>query len=262
MSVVTLQNEIVHFEVMGRSRPVIFIHGWVGSWRYWVPSMQAASTGYRAYAMDLWGFGHTTWNPQMYSLDQQAELLVSFLDELGIGRIALVGHGLGAVVALKYAARFPESVDRLMLTSLPLGGNSPPMRLRTAPVADLVDWLLEKLPALEPARMDALRADPSAIRTSLENLASLDTLGLIQKLTTPCLLVHGQVDPVAQIPTAEVLAALPEQAHAIILEQSGHFPMLDETNKFNRLLGDFLSLASGESPRQLQLKEEWKRRVR
>jgi len=38
--------------------------------------------------------------------------------------------------------------------------------------------------------------------------------------------------------------------------------MLDQANKFNRLMNDFLSLASGESPQQLQLKEEWKRRIR
>jgi len=38
--------------------------------------------------------------------------------------------------------------------------------------------------------------------------------------------------------------------------------MLDEPSQFNRLMTDFLALSSGESPRQLQLKEEWKRRVR
>jgi hypothetical protein len=48
----------------------------------------------------------------------------------------------------------------------------------------------------------------------------------------------------------------------VVFEQSGHFPMLDEANKYNRLLNDFLALTSGVSPRQLQLKEEWKRRVR
>jgi hypothetical protein len=50
--------------------------------------------------------------------------------------------------------------------------------------------------------------------------------------------------------------------HAIPFEACGHFPMLDEPARFNRLLMDFLSLPSGTSPRQLQLKEEWKRRVR
>jgi hypothetical protein len=50
--------------------------------------------------------------------------------------------------------------------------------------------------------------------------------------------------------------------HQIELEGSGHFPMLDETVKFNRLLIDFLALDSGTSPRELQMKEEWRRRVR
>ena len=55
---------------------------------------------------------------------------------------------------------------------------------------------------------------------------------------------------------------LPEHIHQVVLDGSGHFPMLDDSSKFNRLLVDFLALSSGESPRQLQLKEEWKRRVR
>lgn len=262
MSVIPLQNEVVHYEVLGRSRPIIFLHGWVGSWRYWVPSMQSASTSYRAYALDFWGFGHTAWNPPAYTLEHQTELLGGFLETLGIGRIALVGHGLGAVVALLYAAKFPQVVDRLMLTSLPFGKNNLHTRLSTASVADLVDWLIQKQPASEITRLDAIRADPLAIRTFLNDILSVSALEILQQLQTPCLLVYGQLDPVVSIPAPEVWAALPDHVHAIIFEQSGHFPMLDEANRFNRLLSDFLNLHSGESPRQLQLKEEWKRRIR
>ena len=262
MSVILLQNEVVHYEVLGRSRPIIFLHGWVGSWRYWVPSMQSASTSYRAYALDLWGFGHTAWNPPAYTLEHQTELLGGFLEALGIGRIALVGHGLGAVVALLYAAKYPQVVDRLMLTSLPLGKNNLHPRLSTASVADLVDWLIQKQPASEITRLDALRADPLAIRTFLNDISSLDALEILQQLQTPCLIVYGQLDPIVSIPTPDVWAALPDTVQAIIFDQSGYFPMLDETNKYHRLLGDFLKLPSGEGPRLLQLKEEWKRRVR
>ena len=74
--------------------------------------------------------------------------------------------------------------------------------------------------------------------------------------------MHGQNDPVIHLPKSDVLENLPDHMHSVIFEQSGHFPMLDETNKFNRLLVDFLSLASGDSPSELQLKDEWKRRVR
>ncbi|HEX9028502.1 MAG TPA: alpha/beta fold hydrolase, partial [Anaerolineales bacterium] len=59
MSVIVIQDQIVHYEILGRGRPLIFLHGWVGSWRYWIPSMQAASVSFRTYAVDLWGFGDT-----------------------------------------------------------------------------------------------------------------------------------------------------------------------------------------------------------
>ena len=48
MSVVTLESEIIHYEVLGRGRPLFFLHGWVGSWRYWIPTMQAASISFRS----------------------------------------------------------------------------------------------------------------------------------------------------------------------------------------------------------------------
>jgi pimeloyl-ACP methyl ester carboxylesterase len=76
-------------------------------------------------------------------------------------------------------------------------------------------------------------------------------------------MVHGQNDPVVEGTLSfDSNNGLPESMHQIIFEQSGHFPMLDEMSKFNRLMADFLALSSGSSPRQLQLKEEWKRRVR
>ena len=83
----------------------------------------------------------------------------------------------------------------------------------------------------------------------------------ITSLNTPCLLVYGQNDPAISLPNLD-RAATPENMHSIILEQSAHFPMLDDPSSFNRLLTDFLALQSSESPRELQMKEEWKRRVR
>ncbi len=262
MSVVTLEGDIIHYEVLGRGRPVFFLHGWVGSWRYWVPAMQAASMGYRAYALDLWGFGETAKRSAMYPLESQVALLDNFLQELGIGRIAIIGHGLGAVVALAYAASHGQVVDRLMLAGLPLASASINPRLRSAPIPELAEWLLGRDPLTESARAEAPKADPQAIYTSLDNLESFNTLEIAQSLQTSCLLVHGQHDPAVEVPTPEILDELPEQTHYIIFDPAGHFPMLDDPSKFNRLLADFLSLSSGESPRQLQLKEEWKRRVR
>jgi pimeloyl-ACP methyl ester carboxylesterase len=262
MSVVTLDGEIIHYEVLGRGRPLLFLHGWVGSWRYWVPTMQSASMSFRAYALDLWGFGDSAKRPPKYTLENQVMLIDQFMDLLGIARIALVGHGLGSVVALSFAARFPQIVDRLMVSGLPLNQDEINPRLRTATMLELTDWLLGRMPAMDAARSEAPKADPQAIQVNLAELAATNPLAIGQELKTPALYVYGVNDPVVQFPPNDILNLLPEQSHVVTFEPSGHFPMLDDPSKFNRLLADFLALGSGESPRQLQLKEEWKRRVR
>ena len=262
MSVVLIDNQVVHYEVLGRGRPLIFLHGWVGSWRYWIPVMQAASVSYRAYAIDLWGFGDSAKYASNYSLNKQVQLIDGFLYEMGIARVALVGHGLGAVVAMLYALRNPDVVDRVMAVSYPLDENNINTRLRTSPPAELADWLLGKSPLTESVMVEAPKTDPQAIAASLVGLSVTEVKDVNTRLATSCLMVNGQNDLAVTPPDLDAVISLPEGTHVINFDQSGHFPMLDEGNKFNRLLVDFLSLASGESPRQLQLKEEWKRRVR
>jgi pimeloyl-ACP methyl ester carboxylesterase len=262
MSAITYQSEIIHYEVLGRGRPLLFLHDWVGSWRYWIPAMQAASISFRAYALDLWGFGDTSKNPEHYSLTEQAALIDGFMEHMGIGKIVLIGHGLGAVVALAFAGSKPNLVDRVMITGFPLEGSAVSPRLRASPPLELVDWTLGRIPDAEPVRLETAKADPRAIQSSLDDVEKMNLTDLFMKMPLPCLLVHGLNDPVIEIPPQENLAALPESSNYIIFEQSGHYPMLDEATKYNRLLSDFLALPSGESPTQLQLKEEWKRRVR
>lgn len=262
MSVVVLQDEIVHYEVLGRGRPLIFLHGWVGSWRYWIPTMQAASISFRTYALDLWGFGDTAKNASYYTLDQQLNLLDLFLQEMGIGKVALIGHGLGAIVGLLYASHYPRFVDRAMVVGFPNGAYELNPRMKEANPADLADWLLGRTSESEAARVEAPKADPLAIQLSLSHIERMDLSQLIYASSLPCLMVYGQNDPVLIGSGTEQNNGLPENIHKIVFEQSGHYPMLDEASKFNRLMADFLSLGSGESPRSLQLKEEWKRRVR
>lgn len=262
MSAIILQDEIVHYEVLGRGRPVIFIHGWVGSWRYWIPNMQAASTSFRAYAIDLWGFGDTAKEPEKYLLSQQTSLLDEFLAEMGIGKIAIIGHGLGAIIGLMFAEKYPKYVDRVMAIGLPLESSLINPRLEQSDPEELADWLLGDSSDSQAARMEAPKADRDAIVRSLNNLQSFEINQITTQISTPSLLVFGQNDPAITIANNDRLVTLPDHMHHIIFDQSGHFPMLDQANKFNRLMNDFLSLQSGESPQQLQLKEEWKRRVR
>lgn len=222
--------------------------------------MQVASTSFRAYALDLWGFGDTARKVLNYSLENQASLIDRFLMEMGIGKIALVGHGLGGLVGMSFAARFPQSVDRLMAVSCPLDYSAVNTRLRTASPLELTEWLSSRTPEASSALVDANKADPQAIAASMVGLQANNIFSSFRSSNIPCLLVYGDKDPAITTPDEEF--SLSTMTHQIELEGSGHFPMIDESTRFNRLLTDFLALDSGLSPRELQMKEEWRRRVR
>lgn len=259
MSAIILDSQVVHYEVLGRGRPVVFLHGWVGSWRYWVPTMQAVSIGYRAYSIDLWGFGDSAKASSKYALAQQVGLVDDFLNEMGIAKVVLIGHGLGAVIAMLYAQKHTLIVDRLMLIGYPFSPDALDARLQAETPTALARLLL---PQSEADHTEAAKADHQAVQISLESIAALDLSALPKQLKTPCLLVHGENDSLVQVPTMGINGELPGNLHTLRLEGAGHFPMVDESNKFNRLLADFLALETGQSPQRLQLKEEWKRRVR
>lgn len=120
MSAITIENDLVHYEVLGRGRPVILLHGWLGSWRYWVPAMQQLSMKYRTYALDFWGFGDSGRDTRRYDFASQVMLLDQFMEKMGISKAALIGHDLGAAVAAQYAIQHPDRVPRLMVVSPPL----------------------------------------------------------------------------------------------------------------------------------------------
>ena len=102
MSAIILDGSMVHYEALGRGRPIIFLHGWVGSWRYWINAMQIASTSFRAYAIDLFGFGDTVRDPNNYSIEKQA-LLNQAIEELN-EKLQLLTHSFRHAALPHFAA--------------------------------------------------------------------------------------------------------------------------------------------------------------
>lgn len=262
MSSIFLDGEIVHYEVLGQGKPVIFLHSWVGSLRYWIPSMQFASKRYQAFASDFWGYGATKKASDRYSLKDQFILLYELIQYMGMQDITLVGHGLGGIVAVYYSAEYPESIERTMVISFPMGIKNTSPRLLNISPSDAAKWLFGTISANTESQEDATKADPQATVRSLYEFSQVNWRQLINRIPIPSLWIHGQNDQAIILPTDEQLKFLPELAQYHVFNDSGHYPMLDEPERFNRLLSYFLRFNPGEDPSQLELKPIWKRRVR
>lgn len=262
MSAIIQNNATVHYEALGRGKPVIFLHSWIGSWRYWVSSMQFVSSRHRSFAIDFWGYGASKKIPARYTLESQVNLLHDFVLQLGIDEFTLVGHGLGSIIASYYAADHPEIVDRLMLVSFPMGSQNANPKLQSLAPPHAAEWLFGWGATNKESRVDAAKADPQALTTAILQFEQVNWKQLINRLSVSTLWIQGQRDPAVMVPSDECLSHMPESAYFVIFLKSGHYPMLDEPNHFHRLLGEFLKIDPGADPREITLKPMWKRRVR
>ncbi|MBN1813769.1 MAG: alpha/beta fold hydrolase [Anaerolineae bacterium] len=264
MSAIVIKEGLVHYEVIGRGEPLLFIHGWLGSWRYWVPAMEELSARHRTYALDLWGFGDSDKLSTYYNVEAYVELLSEFLEQLGILRVAIpvVGHGLGGLVALSFAARFPNLVQRVMAVSVPVIGEAINRPLAGfAGNGDALARLVAKRANFPEVEMEARKTDVNAVANSVQSVMGYDLRDVLSPLEeTPVLLAYGGDDPLIRVPEPAWLEDFEDNVRSMSLDGAQHFPMLEERNKFNRLLKDFLD-TEGDLE-SLTLKEEWQRRFR
>ena len=259
MSIAIVGDNLIHYEAIGRGEPIIFVHGWLGSWRYWWPSMQALSTRHRTFAFDLWGWGDSSKQAGQYNFDNYVKMMDQFMNKLGImGPATLVGHSLGAAVALRFARQHPDRVKRLVTVALPVEGHHVPERLTRTDSPSFISRL-GKAAAFPELEAEVKKTDTAALNATAIELQGLSFAQDLSEAPCPTLLVFGEKDNVVAPPNGDHRHIIEAPGrHFISLNDCSHFPMLDEPVKFNRLIQEFIH---NDDLSELAVKEYWSRRT-
>jgi len=138
---VTLHGHALSYVDAGAGETILFVHGLLGSHRYWGHLVDVLADSFRVIVPDLFGHGASAKQIGDYSVAAHAATLRDLIDRLGIDRVTIVGHSLGGGIALEFCYLFPERVDRLVLVgSGGLGRQvNPVLRSATLPGAE---WVL------------------------------------------------------------------------------------------------------------------------
>ena len=261
MSITTVGNHLIHYEVLGRGEPLIFVHGWLGSWRYWWSSMQALSSKHRAFAFDLWGFGDSSKEPDQYGLQSYVHMIDQFINQLGIIKpVTLVGHGLGAVASLKYTIAHPKSVHKLITVALPIIGSSlEPGLMNSSP--NEIFKQSGKANFFNEIDSEIRKTDQAAMNDLAKEIGSMNLVADLVNCPRPVLMVFGNQDTLVKPPEGDYyhLRRSGNNRFYVGLDSCHHFPMLQEAAVFNRLILDFLH---ANDLSELAPKEYWQRRTR
>jgi pimeloyl-ACP methyl ester carboxylesterase len=264
MSSIVTDRGLVHYEAHGRGRAVILLHGWLESWDHWLRTMELLGRTHKAYALDFWGFGDSGKYGGGFAVQDYVEMVDQFMERLGIEWAPVVGHSMGGTVSLGLALEHPERVQKVAVVGSPIVGDGLALFLRLAArryLASLAYRVPGALPLgvrlLSPLlardwktwyRMferDLSRTTLESFHYSIASLRRTDLRPRLKEIQVPALGIYGQVDRIVDPGQGEVLARGTPLADVCYFEHSGHFPMLDEPERFHQTLCEFLGRGSG-----------------
>ena len=243
----------------GDGLPLVFLHGLTGSLSTWHLVAGELVDRHRAVAIDLPGHGLSDKSPDAdYSVTGLVTASIEAIDSLGIKRPVLVGHSLGASIALAIAAQYPERVSGLVvingaglgeeisgeLSTLVAG---PPgveaaralMRLFYEDQKLITDRALEDRVQMQTAEgaWPAQQAVASAAFAGDRQLPAVRVDPA--RVSVPVYLIWGEKDRV--IPVSHAIAALPTfpDAALAVLPNIGHVPQVEAAARTAHLIARF-----------------------
>ena len=114
----------LYFETHGAGRPLILLHGGLGSGEMFGPVLPALAERHQVIAVDLQGHGRTADIDRPIDMRLMADDIAALIDHLGLDRPDLVGYSLGGGVALHTASKYPAIVGRLVVVSANIRRNA------------------------------------------------------------------------------------------------------------------------------------------
>jgi len=250
------------FSVLGHGPTVLMLHGSGGGFRSFAPQVEAlASLGYRGVAWSMPGYGHSA-PVEPYNFMALAASCVHLIEVLMAESprrsVALVGHGMGGMLAQEVAVRRPDLVRQLVLVAT--AAAVAPGDAYSRHAAQGLGWLDEgrDMTAIAEALLPQLvspRALPAGVqlarhvltqvhaatwRRALLALSGFDRRAALGHIHVPTLLVAGAQDTVAPPAVLQGMAAAVSGARCVTLADAGHLPHLERPDEFDEVLLEFL----------------------
>ncbi len=247
----------LYYERAGEGFPVVLVHPGLWDLRIWDAQFEAFAEHHDVVRYDLRGYGRSDVPTTPYSDVRDLSLL---LEELGIGRCAVVGCSVGGQVAIDFALEHPEVADAVVLVSTGLTGyewqdpdlDEPFAEIERAVAEGDLERAIEAEIALWAPLGSDQDSDPSIRAIAMDNTrvfripdslveAPPPAVERLPELQAATLVIVGDRDVAEIHRIAELLVERVPGAHKREIHDADHLVMVRQPEVFNRVVLDFLS---------------------
>ncbi|MFC6724244.1 alpha/beta fold hydrolase [Halobium palmae] len=262
MPVVQCNGADLYFEERGEGPTIVFLHGGFAGLRYFEPQLVGLSEEFHTVAFDFRGHGRSEKTETGHTLSQHARDLQVFLERLDLTDVAIVGWSMGALVSWEYVDRFGteriralvdidmepspfqredyefgtytiegmrEVLDGIQSNPLDLTDASIPALLKDPPSRELRNMMFD----------EETRTPPSVQGSMLLGMMR-DYRNVLPEIDVPTLVCAGADEKWRGVANVRYAAELVPGAQFELFERSGHCITVEEPQRFNRVLTEFL----------------------
>lgn len=237
---------------------VVFVHGWQGDRTVWDDVIAELGDGVRAIALDLPGSGNAADAAGPYNLERFARHVREVIESQDLAPAIVVGHSMGAKVAVQLAIDAPQAVRQLILVApvpLTMAGFSERgqayLRATAGDAVKVREWLRKTVSQnYEPETLERLcnvagKARPEAMVESLDSWMHTDLSEQARAINVPVLVIASENDQPdnAKAKVADVVSG----ASFALLPRAAHYAIVENPRDVANLIREWLSHASTSS---------------
>lgn len=245
------EGHSIRYDLEGEGQPtLVLIHGGLCDRTYWWRQVEALRLGFRVVTPDLTGHGDTGGRRTDWSIERFGDDVARVVDAVGAERVVLVGHSLGAFVALEAARRLGERVAGVVVVDMlhrpGMVVPPPPAALESAAVAAMMRKGMFT-PSSDPTLVDRvidgmLAMPPEVVGPMRAAAARFDAPSALAALSrTPVAFLLSDARPI----DASGIRALHSDARIYLVPGAGHFLMLEASGAISDLLATVARLSTG-----------------
>ena len=266
----------IHVRVGGTGPAVVLLHGFADTGDMWAPLAATLASSHTVIVPDLRGMGLSAVPDDGFEKMNQAKDVADVLNALGVSHADVVGHDIGNMVAFAFAERYPERTTKLVMMDAPVPGVGPWDEILRSPllwhfrfggrdmerlVAGRERIYLDRFWndfAADPARFGEasrahyaqLYAKPGRMHAGFAQFAAFDRDVVDNKtavghgrLQMPVLAIGG--DHSLGSTMAYIMRFAADNVREVVIKDSGHWLMEEQTQPTVRAIADFLSTSPG-----------------
>lgn len=234
------KGQDIYYEITGVGPHLVMLHGWGVNSNSFSEIVKSIKTKYQVITIDLLGFGMSDEPHQPLTLDEYTESIYLLLSEIGVDCPIILGHSFGGRIAIKYA-RLHTVSSIILVDSAGIRHRSLKIRYK------IISYKIKKhiYRIFRPKKLKELmnntgssdyRNATNIMKKTMSNVINIDLKNDIKKLKCETLILWGFNDQVTPIEDAHFINQNVKASKLIIFYNSGHFPYLDEQDKFTKIL--------------------------